>query len=254
LPAGWRALAGAANSTLGSVAVAVYGDSSHPWSGPLLVVTAMDDTGAVDFTADGEISIEGANQAWIRHADDGWHVTRLDDDRYVFVEGRGMERDEVVTAARSATGEPAIAQAGLPDRFEELARGDWTSSTWPHPVTPDAPPGGYAIVYGDGESTISLVQSVAPASAVALLRLDHPTVATTLRGQPALLARGSNRDDVLLQWYEPPGLVVTVATSGGTGEELARRFAESLHSTSATDVERLVSDLPRENLPHLGGG
>jgi integrase len=61
-----------------------------------------------------------------------------------------VERDEVVTAARSATGEPAIAQEGLPDGFEELARGDWTSSTWPHPVTPDAPAGGYAIVYGDG--------------------------------------------------------------------------------------------------------
>lgn len=215
LPEGWEPLYAALNPRDGDSPVpegetVAYGDASRedPWTGPVLVAqryTAHADDwwwapAPEDVT---DITIEGVP---VFVEDNGDVITvgtaePIGGDQYVAVVGYGFDLDVVLEAARHLTMDPAVGQRGLPDGYEEIARGPVAATFMGQMRHPSLD--GLAVSYGrpDGEDPqINLAQQPADSpGAAALLRLfslesgsGFEVDVTQVRGQEAYVLRLSS--------------------------------------------------------------
>ncbi|MGH9113066.1 MAG: DoxX family protein [Acidimicrobiales bacterium] len=200
-----------------------------------------------------DISIAG-HPAKPAHDDEGWRVEWPVDGGRLLVGGTGLGRDEVVAAAQVASVDPAIDPAGLPDGFVELAHGPLDAALGAglgDGLGYVGASSGVALAYADGEdpgSSIGVLERPGSASAVDLGRLALTDAeATTRRGHHAVLARDeADVRSVVVQWLEPPGLLVSVMASGLSDAEVVR-VAEELTPAGDGEVEALVRDHPFED-------
>jgi hypothetical protein len=202
----------------------VYGDVSleDPWSGPVLTATRADGADSGDVPRDNrteDITIGGAPGIL---QDEGEVVSAsptepLEGEHHVGVTGYGLGRDVVLEATEHLIGDPAIGSEGLPDNYEEIARGPLTAMTtaMAMPASNFAWIDGLAIAYGQpsgGGGLLALTQQPADDSgAAALIRLmaldperDSEDAVTEVRGQPAYILRS-------------PGGHAEMAEPGGSG-------------------------------------
>jgi len=261
------------------VDIAVYGDpdTDDPWSATLVVGHIVADEELLGgLPADGEVVTVAGHDARLRETDGfldggpgpGWEVGWEVDDGRLFVSG-SLTRDEVLAAAAAASAEPAVDASGLPDGYEELARGPFVDS----PLFTSLFEGaveesggddtGLAVTYADAAATdtvrtgVVVAQRRGPASAVDLLRLWLPDAdATTVRNRHAVIGRGSEppgsagEDGVVaVQWAEPEGQLVTVV-GFGVPEDDVLQVAEGLRPAGADEVAALRDEsavpAPRE--------
>jgi hypothetical protein len=192
--------------------IAIYGDpdADDPWSASVAVThLAADEELLGGLPPDGEAVTVGSHEArlleaesevfWARGPDGpGWQVVWTVDGGRLAVTG-SVTRDEVLAAAEAATTEPAIEGSGLPDGYEELARGPlldrlpFTSlfeGNVDSVILGSADGTGLAVVSADPSdrdavrTAVVVAQRPGPASAVDLLRLSFPDAeATTVRGR-----------------------------------------------------------------------
>ena len=192
----------------------------------------------------------------------------------LLIVGGALTRDDVLSAAETATNEPAIDASGLPDGFTELASGpngaaDFLLFTSRFEGNLDRFGGGtgggsgLAVTYADPSdrgavrTAVVVAQRPGPASAVDLLRLQFPDAdATTVRGCHAVIGRGSEPPGsageagiVAVQWAEPDGQLVSVV-GFGVAEDAVLQVAEGLRPAGAGEVAALRDEhtvaAPRE--------
>lgn len=220
---------------------AVYGDgrAEDPWALPTLEVSVMtgDDTGPP--SDDGESITIGGEQGVLREDTTGegrWSATS----GHLAVSG--PDRALVEAAAPHVTDEPAIAPAGLPEGYEELARGDFNASIGGVEFLDE----GLVVDYGvegtsvsSGGPSVTVTQRPGRPEAVDLLRGGLPGASrpATVRGHHAVVAGGAGA--VHVQWWEPSGILVTLGANGVDEAEVLR-FAESLRPASGDELDRLV--------------
>lgn len=241
LPDGWQArhpvLPEPFNVLAGDQAVYGDRDARDPWAGPLLEVTHFTNPSDGPPAQEGEpITIGG--RAGVLFESDGWIATNGE----LAVRGhRGATREQVVTAAGHVDDVPAIAPAGLPEGYQELARGGQDGVVG----SLDGVESGVVVSYGQGpedsaaQPGIVVLQRPGTAEAVDLARLySEGSRATTVRGHHAVVAVTS--EGVHLQWLEPPGTLVTVAALR-VSEDDVRRFAEELRLARSDEVEDLTA-------------
>ena len=249
--------------------VAVYGDPDRddPWSSTLAVVHLIAPEALLgDAPSGGEEVTVAGHDARLSNQSEGlgssgptWEVAwQVDDGRLIV---SGPHRADVLAAAEAATTEPAIAGSGLPDGYQELARGPFTDSLLftslfegfggdaADTVGDDS---GLVVTYGDPadrdtvRTAVVVAQRPGPASAVDLLRIWVPDAeATSVHGRPAVIGRtrelaGSAGENgvVAVQWAEPDGQLVTVV-GFGVAEDVVLQVAEGMRPATAGEVATL---------------
>lgn len=225
---------------------AVYGDTraDDPWAGP--TVEASLSTGGPEGgpTVNGEPITVGGEEGVL-------HQNQVDD-TWVATSGRlavsGADRGQVVAAAPHVTDEPAIAAAGLPPGYEEIARGDMDASIGgvefvDEGVVADYTEEGVSIFEADRGVTIT--QRRGEREAVDLLRQSvGESRSATVRGHHGVINVAS--DTVTVQWREPSGILVTLDGVGMEEDEVLR-IAEALRPASGNELDRLLADYAVED-------
>jgi len=231
--------------------VVVYGirDASDPWAGPILIVSQLvPDPATLGDETEGEaITIDGQPATVAQDEDGEWTATWSVEHGRLQVAGRGLTRDQVIAAAAVTSAGPSIDAAGLPDGFTELAHGPLDAMIAGALGYSGSAPG-LAVSYAPaadrsaGTGYLTIVERAGSASAVDLARLAFDDArSVTVRGQHAVLA--ATGDEVLLQWAEPGGLLVTVQASGWAHEDLLR-VAEGLRPAGPDEIDELVAEHP----------
>ncbi len=239
---------------------AVYGDASapDPWASTLAVVhLVVPPEAAGDWQFDdGEPVTVAGHEAIVAAIDGtdpgssgpGWQVRWEVDDGTLAVAGTGLSRDEVLAAAAKATGAPGIGAAGLPDGFAELARGplDAASPMFFDMATPGA---GLVVSYSvpaagdediEGETGLAIVQRPGDAAAVDLLRASYPeSEGITVRGRHGAMGRGDH--DLVVQWLEPDGQLVSVIGVGFT-EQALLQVVDRLRPAGPDEIAALLAE------------
>ena len=252
-----------------SADIAIYGDpdADDPWAAPLAVLhLAADQAVLGDEPSSGEKVTVGGHDAWLRPSEglgdpasgQSWEVEIQVDDGRLLVSGP-LDRDDVLAAAQAATTQPAIGTSGLPDGYQELARGPFTDSLLITSLfegfTGGALDGsGLAVTYADpsdqdaARPALVVAQRPGPASAVDLLRLWTPEGdATSVHGRHAVVGRSSEPPGsagengvVAVQWAEPDGQIVTVV-GFGVAEDAVLRVADGMRPAAPGEVDALRS-------------
>jgi hypothetical protein len=241
LPEGWADRAPLVSNGLDIDGVdAVYGDGrlEDPWTGPMLEVSVLTGPDTGPPSADGEPITIGGEQGRLRQdtvGDGTWLATS----GHLAV--TSSDRALVEAAAPHVTDEPAIAAAGLPDGFEELARGDFNANIGGVEFLDEGLVVDYGIegtsVSSDGPS-VTVTQRLGRPEAVDLLRgVSDASRPDTVRGHHAVV--DASGGSVHVQWWEPSGLLVTLGATGVDEGELLR-FAESLRPASGEELDRLL--------------
>ncbi len=239
---------------------AVYGDAraADPWARTLAVVHfAVPPETAGDWQFDdGEPVTVAGHEAIVSEIDEtdagsggpGWQVRWEVDDGTLAVAGTGLSRDDVLAAAAEASEAPAIGAAGLPDGFAELARGplDAASPMFFDMATPAA---GLVVSYSapaagdddtEGETVLMIVQRPGEAAAVDLLRGSYPdSEGVTVRGRHGVVGRGEG--DLVVQWLEPGGQLVSVIGVGVT-EQALLQVADRLRPAGPDEIAALLAE------------
>jgi hypothetical protein len=236
--------------------IAGYGDpdSDDPWASTLAVTHFVIPPEMADEwqMTEGEPVTLAGHEATLSEIDGsdsgspgpGWQVQWPVEDGQMAVAGTRLSREEVLAAAAEATPDPAIGPGSLPDGFTELARGPLDAAA---PglgiVTPST---GLAVTYtipsegDDGRSVVSIIERSGPESAVDLLRGSYAdSDAITVRGRHAVVGRGDGQ--VVVQWAEPEGQLITVL-GYGVAEDAVLRVADQLRPAGAGEVAALLAD------------
>jgi hypothetical protein len=242
LPDGWQprhpVLPEPFNTLAADEAVYGNGDAEDPWAGPLLEVTQFTDGSDDPPAQEGEPVTIGGREGVLFRSDGSWIATNGE----LAVSGsRGATREQVVAAAGHADDGPAIAPGGLPEGYQELARGGLDGVAGQL----DGVETGVVVSYGQGaedaagQPGIVMLQRPGAAEAVDLARLyAEDSRPTTVRGHHAVIAVTS--EGVQLQWLEPPGMLVTVDALR-MSEDDARRFAEELRLAQPDELDDLAA-------------
>ena len=229
--------------------VVAYGqrNGSDPWAGPILVASRIvpDPATTGDETQGETVTIDGQPATVSQHDGGTWTATWSIEGARLQVEGRVLTREQVIAAAESTSPGPAIDAAGLPDGFTELARGP-LDAMLAGALGYSGSSRGLAVNYALAEEAptgtpfLSIVERAGPASAVDLARLTYDEArSVTVRGQHGVLA--STGDEVLLQWAEPDGLLVTMQASHLPDDDLLR-VADGLRPAGAGEIDQLVAE------------
>lgn len=163
----------------------VYGDPSleDPWDGPILAANRADDPDPdmMDLGRTGGVGMEevtvGDAPGVIEEYAGSLFLRFMDGDVMLSVMSDGIERDDLLRAAENLTTDPAVAAEGLPEGYEEIARGpSGVAYGWA-----GIPIDGLALQYGaegiefddprDTPPGISVSQQSAGPEAVELIRL-----------------------------------------------------------------------------------
>ena len=256
----------AANGFRADIAVYGDGDTDDPWSATVAVIHLVADEELAGVPpSGGEAVTVAGHEARLREADefgDGWPHPGLEvqwqvDDGRLIVSGE-LSREELLAAAEMATTEPSIETAGLPDGYQELARGPFMdsplfTSLFEGIVERSVGGSGLAVAYADPSArgtvrpAIVVAQRPGPAAAVDLLRMWFPDAdAATVRGHHAVIGRGSEPTGsagetgvVSVQWAEPEGQLVTVV-GFGVPEDAVLQVAEGLRPAARRRGDRLA--------------
>lgn len=216
---------------------AVYGSSTaaDPWSGTVVAILRTDSTGSFAAPEAEPIDVAG-HDATIEEADGTWVVTLALEDQTLLVSGRGVGRDTVLGVAALAV-EDGPVEPALPDGLVAIADG-----------LVDPSVGGMYVRYEpeSGSGSVTIAQRPGQETELGLIRFWLPDTyeasEITVRGQRALLLT-ENAPDVegpdIVQWVEPPGLLVTVSADGLGDDELDRQVEQLRPSTDA-EIDELV--------------
>jgi hypothetical protein len=249
--------------------IVVYGDTrlADPWLGPILVLMRLDQGTWADSSEEstGDVDIDGVRHA-IAEDDDATSVWPVEGGDDHVVAGYGLTSDAVIRAAEHLTTELVVGAEGVPEGYEEIARGPVGTAFGPASLQ-----SGIVLVYGDGSEDgpeLRIMQRGAtgrdPAS---LLRLgEHessplslqveigkvrgePAYSTSLRNDVAVdpLTDGPTEpvpevDPLLVQWFEPSlSSMVTVTTTDVDDADLSK-VIDSLRIADPEEVDDLLAD------------
>ena len=238
LPSGWGPQSAARGAALPArpSSAAVYGSSSaeDPWAGDVVAVLVNADPASPP----GAEAVEVAGHAGTVVRDGETLVITVPVGRRTFtVTGRGFDQDTLIRIAAAAVDGRPI-EPVLPPGLVELAHGALDIATLP-------PAGGLSLVYGADSSghSVTIAQRPGQASELGLLRLVLPAPNTMsdveVHGQPGVLVTGDSFPS-MVQWIEPPGLLVTVWAEGLGDEELTR-FVDAMRPSTDAEIDDLVT-------------
>jgi hypothetical protein len=262
LPSGWgptSAVRGLKQPELSGMAT-VYGSTTlvNSMGGEFIYVLRFNSVGPLD-TRDSETVDVAGHEATIQRDGDTWGVTVSVADETFMVSGRGVTRDEILDVAAAAVeGRPV--EPVLPSGLVEVADG-WLD------VTGQPGADGLALTYeadsGGGKVGIGQRPGRSSELGVFLTVLPAPDTLSqvTVRGQSGLRAKWQGGGDFdikglsdVVQWIEPPGLLVTVTGDGLSDEEL-NRVIEGMRESTDTEIDELIKPYPEpETSAYVEGG
>jgi hypothetical protein len=248
LPEGWAPLEAQviAPTATQPPTVTVYSDSdADPWweSDRHLTVMSTDVTDVTTTLEAEQIDIAG-HDATIESDGDTWVVTVPLDQEQVVVSGSGVAREAIVAVAEAAA-DGAPLEPAIPAGMVEAASGSIDAFGGLYSATT------FAVGYGaaPNEPGVGIGQRRGEASEVGLIGLyliDVPPTETTVRGQPAVklaVSDPSSGNSTIVQWFEPPGLLVTVIAEGMSDDELDR-LLDGLSPATGDEIDALLETYP----------
>jgi hypothetical protein len=251
LPSGWgptSAVRGLEQSQLSGTAT-VYGSATlvDSMGGEFVYVLRFNSVAPRDTADRATVDVAG-HDATIERDGETWGVTVPVADHTFVVSGRGVTRAEILDVAAAAVeGRPV--EPVLPRGLVEVADG-WLD------VTGQPGADGLALAYeaDSGAGRIGIAQRPGRASELGLFLMVLPAPDTvsevTVRGQPGLQAKWQGGGDFdfeglsdVVQWIEPPGLLVTVSGDDLSAEELDR-FIEQMRESTDSEIDELIEAFP----------
>jgi hypothetical protein len=238
LPSGWEPVAAehVAESSWPFETAAVYGSRSADdrWSGAFVAILRTDVTGVVD-TSSGETVDVAGHSATFEDVDGTRVVTVELEGQTLLVSGRGVTRDTVLAIAAAAADDLPI-EPVLPSGLDAIGEA---------PVDPSV--GGIRVSYRSDShaQSVTIAQRPGLESELGLIRFLLPDTyeasEATVRGQRALVLTADadieGRD--IIQWIEPPGMLVTISADGLADRELDR-LIEQLRPSTDAEIDELV--------------
>jgi hypothetical protein len=233
-----------------SAEIVVYGDAGadDPWAEPILMAVRGPNLADFAVSDEGEsISVAG-HEATIEDDGDGRLILAWTDDDGItwMIDSQDIPRDAVITAGEHLADGPAVEADGLPDGYEEIARGPMGATIMAMVTGLD----GLSLVYGSGNQDagfaigtigteeVAVVQRPGDADDAALLQVGVDEVGIVdVRGQTGYVSAGA------LQWFEQStGMVVTIYSYGLETDEL-QAIAESLRPAKAGEIDGLLQGI-----------